>query len=157
MEVIYLAGGCFWGVQAYFDKLPFILESEVGYANSNIPNPTYKDVCRHRSSASECVKLTHTNLLLTLRHFFKIIDPFVLNKQGNDIGSQYRSGIYSTSEVTLASVKEIVEGFQQHHSRPFRVEIIALENFYKAEEYHQKYLEKNPTGYCHINLDDTSL
>ncbi|PAF42531.1 peptide-methionine (S)-S-oxide reductase MsrA [Helicobacter sp. 11S02629-2] len=157
MEVIYLAGGCFWGVQAYFDKLECVIQSEVGYANSNIPNPSYEDVCRHRSSASECVKLTHTNLLLVLRYFFKIIDPFTLNKQGNDKGSQYRTGIYSTNEETLVRIKDIVASFQASYSRPFRVEILPLENFYKAEEYHQKYLEKNPTGYCHINLDDTSL
>lgn len=155
---IYLAGGCFWGVQAYFDLVSGVESSLVGYANSPIKNPSYEVVCSG-CGAIEAVEINLDSNYLDsiLSHFFNIIDPFSINKQGNDYGIQYKSGIYCISEQVLKKVKEFADNLNKNFSRPFAVEIKMLENFYKAEEYHQKYLEKNPNGYCHIDLSKARI
>lgn len=155
-QVIYLAGGCFWGVQAYFDKLCGVIESQVGYANSKRESPSYEEVCSGATCAVETLDLVFEEATLSLAEilgrFFSIIDPFALNYQGNDVGTQYRSGIYAKDSKMLEAIQEFVESYQQKMPDKIVTEIGILKNFYPAESYHQKYLAKNPQGYCHIDL-----
>lgn len=155
MKDIYLAGGCFWGVEKYLGMIKGVVATEVGYANSDIENPTYDDLCSARSSASEVVKVTYdanVSLDKILNLFLKIIDPTSINKQGNDRGAQYRTGVYYLEEaqkdITLSFIREI----QQKYEEKIAIEVLKLENYTVAEEHHQKYLEKNKDGYCHINF-----
>ena len=155
-SVIYLAGGCFWGIQGYFDLLNGSLESSVGYANSKVKNPSYELVCSGSSGAVEALEFYYDDNILSLdeilHRFFSIIDPFALNYQGNDIGEQYRSGIYTKDSVMLESVLEFVAKYQESFDKLIVTEVMLLKNFYLAESYHQKYLQKNPNGYCHIDI-----
>lgn len=155
-KTIYLAGGCFWGVQAYFDKINGVLETEVGYANGKTTQPSYEQVCSGNTGFAETVKIVFDekviNLNQILEHLFKIIDPTTINKQGADVGSQYRSGIYSNNTWDREIVSLFIKDNQPHYSKKIQVENLPLKNFYPAEDYHQKYLEKNPGGYCHIDL-----
>ncbi len=157
MEIIYLAGGCFWGMQGYFDKLHGVVDSKVGYANSKIENPTYKIVCSGISGAVEALEL-HYNENISLNEiigrFLSIINPCSLNFQGNDIGTQYRNGIYFIKESDRNVIIECLSKWEKKNNLKAVTEVLKLQNFYIAESYHQKYLEKNPNGYCHI---DTSL
>lgn len=152
-KIIYLAGGCFWGVEAYYKLVEGVIDTEVGYANGNIPNPTYEDVKRHKSTASETVKIEYEDSLVTLEdllsHYLRFIEPYSIDKQGNDIGHQYRAGVYSDDPNDLKRAKT----FFDEKLRPgYTIEVLPLDNFYKAEDYHQDYLDKNPHGYCHIDL-----
>ncbi|WDL74943.1 peptide-methionine (S)-S-oxide reductase MsrA [Helicobacter winghamensis] len=155
-QTIYLAGGCFWGVQGYFDLLKGVLNSQVGYANSKVESPSYQQVCSGATQATEAVEISFDSTLLSLemllKRFFSIINPFALNYQGNDIGTQYRSGIYTQDTQMLKEIKGFVENLQRQFSQKIVTEVSLLENFYSAEAYHQKYLAKNPNGYCHIDL-----
>lgn len=155
-ETIYLAGGCFWGVQRYFDLVKGVISSQVGYGNSKIQSPSYQQVCSGTTGAVEAVEILFDSTLLTmqvlLKHFFNIIDPFALNYQGNDFGTQYRSGIYTTNHKRLEEIQDFIENLQRQLPQKIVTEALMLENFYPAEDYHQKYLEKNPHGYCHIDL-----
>lgn len=155
-QTIYLAGGCFWGVQGYFDQLKGVIESQVGYANSQVESPTYKQVCSGVTNATETLKLTFDEKILSLEEvlarFFNVIDPFALNYQGNDVGTQYRSGIYTQDSKMLEAIQKFVESYQKKLSQRIVTEVGELNNFYAAEPYHQKYLMKNPQGYCHIDL-----
>lgn len=156
-EEIYLAGGCFWGVEAYFKRLTGVLEAVSGYANGTTANPTYDEVITGSSGYAETVKLVFNpqqlSLAQVLLHFFRIIDPTSLNRQGNDIGSQYRSGIYSNNLRTRLLVAQALAQLQESYSQPLVVENLPLANFYSAEDYHQDYLAKNPAGYCHVDLN----
>ncbi|MBX7491193.1 peptide-methionine (S)-S-oxide reductase MsrA [Helicobacter turcicus] len=156
-QTIYLAGGCFWGVQRYFDLLNGVISSQVGYANSKVESPNYHIVCSGITEAVEAVEIVFDSTLLSihtlLKHFFNIIDPFALNYQGNDIGTQYRSGIYAKDSSLLLNVRDFIETLQKGLPKPIVTEVKILKNFYPAEAYHQKYLQKNPNGYCHINLN----
>lgn len=153
---IYFAGGCFWGVEAYFKRLSGVLDAVSGYANGRMDNPTYQDVTQRQSGHSETVEITYNpqqiSLNQLLQHFFRIIDPTTLNRQGNDRGSQYRSGIYSNSPDERQQVAVALQHLQKKYERPIVVENLPLEHFYPAEEYHQDYLLKNPEGYCHVDL-----
>lgn len=155
-QTIYLAGGCFWGVQGYFDLLKGVLNSQVGYANSKVESPSYQQVCSGATQAAEAVEISFDSTLLSLemllKRFFSIINPFALNYQGNDIGTQYRSGIYTQDTQMLKEIKGFVENLQKQFPQKIVTEVSLLENFYPAEAYHQKYLAKNPNGYCHIDL-----
>lgn len=155
---IYLAGGCFWGTEGYLKKLPGVLETEVGYANSTFPDPSYEDVCYGDTNAAEAVRVEYDadviSLPLLLTAYLRTIDPFSLNKQGNDRGTQYRTGIFWTDPADeQASVSALVNVARTTGKRPV-MEVGPLENFYPAENYHQDYLDKNPMGYCHVNLAD---
>lgn|SRR5690554_2940444 len=162
-QTIYLAGGCFWGVEAYFARVNGVLSAVSGYANGNTANPSYEDVCYRQTGHTEAVAVIFDSsiisLPLILKHYFRIIDPTTLNRQGNDIGTQYRSGIYFVEPADEPVIKQALEELQQQYTQPIVVECQALENFYPAEEYHQRYLAKNPRGYCHIDLSllDTPL
>ena len=155
MKTIYLAGGCFWGTEHFLSLVHGVIEAEVGYANSNVPNPTYREVCTGRTGAAETVKVIYNpkevSLPFLLNLYYKTIDPTSLNKQGNDRGTQYRTGIYYTDPSERPVIEQSLEQLQQHYNKPLAIEVGPLENFYPAEDYHQDYLDKNPGGYCHIN------
>ncbi len=154
VKEVYFAGGCFWGTEHFFQQIRGVVGTEVGYANGNKTNPTYEEVISHTTGFAETVKVKYdpeqVDLKLLIDLYFKTIDPTSLNKQGNDRGDQYRTGIYSTDKETEAIVKAEVEKLAKNYSKPLVVETIPLKNFYKAEDYHQDYLDKNPGGYCHI-------
>lgn len=154
---IVLAGGCFWGTQAYLKKLPGVLETYTTYANSQTPRPTYEEVSYGKSYAAEAVYVKYDESVIDLPHllhyFFKTIDPTSYNKQGNDAGVQYRSGIYFTHPSDEAEIRAFIAKEQKRFLAPILVEVKPLENLTRAEEYHQDYLDKNPHGYCHVTFD----
>lgn len=153
-KVIYLAGGCFWGVEKYLDLVNGVVETEVGYANGNTENPSYEDVCRKNTGHAEAVKVVYNpdeiSLEDLLNHFYKVIDPVSINKQGGDRGVQYRTGIYYVDKEDDDRIKGSLKELQKDYREPIAVEVMELQNYYVAEDYHQKYLDKNPRGYCHI-------
>ena len=152
---IYLAGGCFWGTEHFLKLIDGVEATQVGYANGNIANPTYKQVCIGTTDFAETVKVQYdpvkVDLPFLIDLYFKTIDPTSVNKQGNDRGTQYRTGIYYTDPADLSVIQETVHRLAATYTRPLAVEMKPLENFYPAETYHQDYLDKNPNGYCHIN------
>jgi peptide-methionine (S)-S-oxide reductase len=156
MKEIYLAGGCFWGLQAYMDLRNGIVETVVGYANGNTENPTYQQVCTNTTGYAEAVYIKYDDNIIILekilQDFWKVIDPTLMNRQGGDVGTQYRTGIYYTSDVDLTTISKSMDQQREKYNKPIVTELETLKNFYPAEEYHQKYLEKNPNGYCHIDL-----
>ena len=155
MNKIVVAGGCFWGVEAYFKKKQFIIDTTVGYANSSVDDPGYKLVCTGSTNATEAVELEYEGELdAVLETLFHIIDPTLLNRQGNDRGSQYRTGIYYQTEQEKAAIEAYIDSIRSNYAKPVVTEVKKLENFWIAEEYHQDYLVKNPGGYCHIDLND---
>ncbi|RKW40292.1 MAG: peptide-methionine (R)-S-oxide reductase [Lachnospiraceae bacterium] len=154
---IYLAGGCFWGVEGYFKRIKGVVDTECGYANGNTKNPSYEDVCRKNTGHAEAVRIDFDDNIISLEdlliYYFRIIDPISVNKQGNDVGTQYRTGIYYTDEEQLPIINDALKREQEKYIDKIAVEVLEIENFYDAEEYHQNYLDKNPNGYCHINLE----
>ncbi len=157
MKDIVLAGGCFWGVEEYMSRIDGVIETKVGYANGRTPNPTYEEVCTGTTGHTEACYVKFDEKVISLGNllykFWNIIDPTLLNRQGPDIGNQYRTGIYYIDEKDLSIINETFEAEQKKYDKSIATEIEALKVFYDAEEYHQKYLKKNPGGYCHINLD----
>lgn len=155
MKTIYLAGGCFWGMQKFLDQFHGVLETETGYANGPDEAPTYQDVCQN-SGHAETVRVSYDENVLSLeellRFYFMAIDPLSENRQGEDSGIQYRTGIYYTEAGQLAQIERVCREEEEKAGSVLKVEVRPLRNFYPAEEYHQKYLEKNPGGYCHIPL-----
>ena len=154
MKTIYLAGGCFWGTQKYFDQFPGVIRTEVGYANGNTDNPTYEDVKKRGSGHAETVRVEYDETVLPteklLGYYFAVIDPVSVNRQGEDEGIQYRTGIYHDDESLLPDIRTAYAVCEKAVGQKLAVEVKPLEKFFGAEEYHQKYLEKNPGGYCHI-------
>ncbi|WP_455438355.1 peptide-methionine (S)-S-oxide reductase MsrA [Hungatella hathewayi] len=157
LHTIYLAGGCFWGIEAYMKKLPGVRDTDVGYANGNTENPTYEQVCYDNTGHAETVKVVYDPALISteqlLDGFFKVVDPTSINRQGNDRGSQYRSGIYYVDEADKAIAESAAARQKENYKDPVVTEILPMNQFYLAEDYHQDYLDKNPGGYCHINLN----
>lgn len=154
-QQIYLAGGCFWGMQAFFENIEGILSTVVGYANAKFPNPHYEDVGSDYAETIEIVfdsSVVPLHFLLDL--YFSVIDPTSLNRQGADVGRQYRTGIYFVHSEDEAVAKEKLKELQTKYDKPVVVECLPLENFYPAETYHQQYLRKHPGGYCHISRAD---
>ena len=153
MKSIYLAGGCFWGLQKYFDQFDGVLSTEVGYANGPDRAPSYEEVCAD-SGHAETVRVsydeTRTDLKSLLERYFLVIDPLSVNRQGPDSGIQYRTGIFYTEESQLDVIRPVYDREQEKAGAPLAVVVEPLRNFFPAEEYHQKYLEKNPGGFCHI-------
>ncbi|WP_367108575.1 bifunctional peptide-methionine (S)-S-oxide reductase MsrA/peptide-methionine (R)-S-oxide reductase MsrB [uncultured Psychrobacter sp.] len=152
---IYLAGGCFWGIEAYMERVDGVVDAVSGYANGDTANPSYEQVIGG-SGHAETVKVTYdadkTDLETVLKYYFRVIDPTSLNKQGNDRGVQYRTGVYYTDQDDKAVVDAAIKQLGSKYAQPIVVENEALDNFYLAEMYHQDYLAKNPNGYCHIDL-----
>mgnify|MGYP003397779628 CR=1 FL=1 len=151
--VIYLAGGCFWGMEKLAQALPGVLDAVSGYANGTGEAPTYELVCKGGTGFKETVRVTYDPTAIRLEQilqaFFLVIDPSVYNRQGNDVGSQYQTGIYYNDAASAKTVEQVVAAEIKKHDA-FAVEHAQLINFYDAEAYHQDYLEKNPSGYCHI-------
>ncbi|MBA5793230.1 peptide-methionine (S)-S-oxide reductase MsrA [Flavobacterium sp. xlx-214] len=152
---IYFAGGCFWGTEHFFKQVKGVVSTKVGYANGLVDNPTYQMVTTGTTGFAETVKVVYNPEVVSLAFlidlFFKTIDPTSLNQQGNDIGTQYRTGIYYVEKEDEAIIKTKLQSFAKFYPKSIVVEAIVLENFYDAENYHQDYLDKNPSGYCHIN------
>lgn len=157
MKEIYLAGGCFWGTQKYLSLIPGVTRTDVGYANGHTENPSYEQVCQNNTGHAETVHVsydqTQISLAFLLKQFFKVIDPTLLNRQGNDIGTQYRTGIYYVDREDEAEILSSLNTLQERMREKVMIEVLPLEQYYSAEEYHQNYLVKNPTGYCHVPLE----
>lgn len=157
MKEIVLAGGCFWGVEEYMSRIKGVIETKVGYANGTKENPTYEEVCRKNTGHAEACYVKYDENLISLDillgKFWEIIDPTVVNRQGNDLGHQYRTGIFYTDKKDLSIILKSKDEEQEKYTKKIVTEIEPLSCFYEAEEYHQKYLKKNPGGYCHIKLD----
>ena len=154
VKTIHLAGGCFWGLEAYMQKLNGVEDAVSGYANGKTENPSYYDL--KTSGHAETVKLIYNPDIISLEdilaHYLRVVNPVSVNKQGNDVGTQYRTGIYYTDEADKTIIENILAKEQTKHDKPIAIEVEPLKQFYDAEEYHQDYLEKNPGGYCHIDL-----
>ncbi|MCL2574805.1 MAG: peptide-methionine (S)-S-oxide reductase MsrA [Defluviitaleaceae bacterium] len=154
-KTIHLAGGCFWGVEKYFSMVNGVVSTEVGYANGNFENPVYEQVYTGTTGFAEAIKIEYDDSIIDLdgilTHLYNIIDPTSLNAQGGDVGSHYRTGIYyENAEDKAIITASLVELQAQHQDNLIVVENLPLKNYYTAEERHQKYLDKNPDGYCHI-------
>lgn len=151
---LYLAGGCFWGTEQYLQNVKGILTTEVGYANGNTPNPTYEQVCHQNTGHAEAVRVEYDDRKITLPFlldlYYDVINPTTVNRQGGDIGPQYRTGIYYTAPQDREVIVASVAALQLRYDRPIAIEVLPLQNYSRAEEYHQGYLAKNPNGYCHI-------
>lgn len=150
-----LAGGCFWGLEDLFRKIPGVISTTVGYTGGQNPNPNYKDVCTGKTGHAEAIQIEFDPKILgfenLLDYFFKIHDPTSLNRQGNDIGSQYRSAIFYTGEGQNLVAQKAIEKASKNWPKPIQTKLEPFTKFYSAEEYHQKYLQKNPGGYtCHF-------
>lgn len=156
IKKIYLAGGCFWGIEEYYSRLEGVANTLAGYANGTTANPVYKEVCTGTTNFAETVMVEYYSDIISLEdildHFFGIINPTTLNRQGNDVGTQYRSGIYYVDNEDLPVIDAKIAEVQKRYHCPVVTEVKKLENFYEAEEYHQKYLKKNPNGYCHVDF-----
>ncbi|MGN9165410.1 peptide-methionine (S)-S-oxide reductase MsrA [Tissierellaceae bacterium HCP3S3_D8] len=157
MKEIYLAGGCFWGVEEYLSRIEGVVDTEVGYANGDKVNPTYEEVCTGTTGHAETTYVKFDEDIITLEEllsrFWKIINPTVKDRQGPDIGDQYRTGIYYVEDEDLDVIKKTLREQQEKYTEPIVTEIEKLSSFYRAEEYHQDYLKKNPGGYCHIDMN----
>jgi len=151
---IYLAGGCFWGVEKFLELIPGVVFTEVGYANGRTKTPSYEDVIYKNTGHAETVRVDYdrdeVSLAFLLEQFYNVIDPLSLNRQGNDVGTQYRSGVYFTDQQDEALINASLAALQVRYTGKVVVEAEPLDNYFRAEEYHQKYLTKNPNGYCHI-------
>ncbi|MDD5293869.1 MAG: peptide-methionine (S)-S-oxide reductase MsrA [Candidatus Izemoplasmatales bacterium] len=155
MKEIILAGGCFWGVEAYYKRLKGVIDTQVGYTDGPQNPPCYRDVCNH-SGHVEAVKISYDPSVIPfdaiLDHFFRIIDPTEVNRQGSDIGIQYRSAIYIATEDEKRNAKAWIDRVQLRYAKKIQTEVKMSCTFFDAEAYHQDYLDKNPTGYCHVRM-----
>lgn len=160
LKEIFYAGGCFWGVESYFSQIPGVYDVTVGYANGTTEHPTYEEVCSGTTGHAETVHVVYDPGIVSLQklteHFFMVINPLSTNQQGNDVGSQYRSGVYYTDEADAEVIQAVIDAEQEKYTLPIVTELCPLSCYYLAEEEHQDYLEKNPGGYCHIDLSSLS-
>ena len=154
MKEIYFAGGCFWGTEHFFKQVEGVVDTETGFANGNTVNPTYKEVYTDATGFAETVKVVYNEevvgLKFLLEMFFHAIDPTILNRQGHDEGTRYRTGVYFVDEGDESVIRQYFAVVQKNYDKPIVTEIAKLKNYYPAEEYHQDYLDKNPDGYCHL-------
>lgn len=157
MKEIYLAGGCFWGVAEYMSRIEGVVYTEVGYANGRRENPSYEQVCTGTTGHAETTLVKYDEKEISLEEilnkFWHIIDPTLSNRQGPDIGSQYRTGIYYSDEEDKDIIEKSFEEESKNYDKALVTEVESLKSYFKAEEYHQDYLKKNPDGYCHIDLN----
>ncbi len=157
MAEIYLAGGCFWGTEKYISSIKGVLSTEVGFANGNTVNPTYDEVCHMDTGHTETVYVVYDSSVLPLEFlldlYYDSVNPISVNRQGGDTGIQYRTGIYYVNKNDLVIIEKSIAKLQKKYDKPIAIEVKPLDCFYPAEEYHQKYLDKNPNGYCHIQKD----
>lgn len=153
---IYFAGGCFWGTEHFFKQINGVIATEVGFANGHTDKPTYEEVYTDTTGYAEAVKVRYDSNVIDLKFlvqmFFKAIDPTSLNKQGHDVGTRYRTGVYYTSDTDLPTIEQVFDEEQTKIGQPLAVELLPLTNFHPADARHQDYLDKNPQGYCHLPL-----
>ena len=153
-RIIYLAGGCFWGLEAYMERIQGVTDAVSGYANGKGDTTNYQLL--HATDHAETVKVTYDpnkiSLDKLLQYYFRVIDPTSINKQGNDRGRQYRTGIYYQDGADKAVIEQALAQLQTKYKKPVQIEVQPLKNYIVAEEYHQDYLKKNPNGYCHIDI-----
>ena len=156
MAEIYLAGGCFWGLEEYFSRIEGVKKTTVGYANGQVESTNYQLI--HQTDHAETVHLVYDEKRVSLReillYYFRVIDPLSVNKQGNDVGRQYRTGVYYTDEGDKAVIEQVFAEQEKQLGQKIAVELEPLRHYVLAEDYHQDYLKKNPGGYCHINVND---
>ena len=156
MAEIYLAGGCFWGLEEYFSRIEGVEETTVGYANGQVESTNYQLI--HQTDHAETVHLVYDEKRISLReillYYFRVIDPLSVNKQGNDVGRQYRTGVYYTNQADKAVIEQVFAEQEKQLGQKIAVELELLRHYVLAEDYHQDYLKKNPGGYCHINVND---
>ena len=156
MAEIYLAGGCFWGLEEYFSRIEGIKKTTVGYANGQVESTNYQLI--HQTDHAETVHLIYDEKRISLReillYYFRVIDPLSVNKQGNDVGRQYRTGVYYTNQADKSVIEQVFTEQEKQLGQKIAVELEPLRHYVLAEDYHQDYLKKNPGGYCHINVND---
>mgnify|MGYP001745382654 FL=1 len=156
MAEIYLAGGCFWGLEEYFSRISGVLQTSVGYANGQVETTNYQLI--KETDHAETVQVIYDEKVVSLReillYYFRVIDPLSVNQQGNDRGRQYRTGIYYLEEADLPTINTVVREQELLIGRKIAVEVEKLRHYILAEDYHQDYLKKNPGGYCHIDVRD---
>ncbi|MCB6583350.1 peptide-methionine (R)-S-oxide reductase MsrB [Streptococcus gordonii] len=156
MAEIYLAGGCFWGLEEYFSRIEGVKKTTVGYANGQVESTNYQLI--HQTDHAETVHLIYDEKRVSLReillYYFRVIDPLSVNKQGNDVGRQYRTGVYYTNQADKAVIEQVFAEQEKQLGQKIAVELEPLRHYVLAEDYHQDYLKKNPGGYCHINVND---
>ena len=154
---IVLAGGCFWGAEHYLKLVKGVVATEVGYANGNTENPTYQEVYTDATGFAEAVHVWYDSERLKLERllelYFVAIDPTSVNQQGPDKGTRYRTGIYYMDKADVATIEAVMKQEDAKYEELIEVEMLPLKNFYRAEDYHQDYLDKNEDGYCHLPLD----
>lgn len=162
-ETAILAGGCFWGVEAYYRLIPGVIDTEVGYTGGHTENPTYSEVCTEETGHAEAVRIKFDPEVISferiLKHFWRLHDPTQKDRQGNDIGNQYRSAVFYLNEAQKEEAERQISELNtgNRYSRPVVTEISQAGSFYPAEDYHQNYLAKNPGGYCHVDLSLAKL
>lgn len=156
MAEIYLAGGCFWGLEEYFSRISGVQQTSVGYANGQVETTNYQLI--KETDHAETVQVVYDEKVVSLReillYYFRVIDPLSVNQQGNDRGRQYRTGIYYLEEADLPTINTVVREQELLIGRKIAVEVEKLRHYILAEDYHQDYLKKNPGGYCHIDVRD---
>lgn len=154
-QIAIFAAGCFWGVQAYFDQVPGVVATTVGYTGGHVPYPTYDQVCTHTTGHAEAAKIEFNpdkvSYDVLLKHFFRMHDPTQLNRQGPDIGDSYRSAIFCTDLVQFEQAEAVKRAVQLTFKKPIVTEIVKSSIFYNAEEYHQHYVRKTGIGACHVS------
>ena len=156
MKEIYFAAGCFWGAEHYLKQIRGVVDTDTGFANGNpdIANPTYEEVYTDQTGYAETVRVRYDDSQVGLRFlanmFFRAIDPTSLNRQGEDEGTRYRTGVYYTRQGDEAVLREVFEDVQAQLGQPLAVELQPLQAYYSASAKHQDYLDNNPTGYCHL-------
>ena len=156
MKTIFLAAGCFWGAQHYLKQIRGVVETETGFANGDTENPTYKEVYTDKTGYAEAVRVVFDPEVLPLRKllnlYFDCIEPTSVNRQGEDEGTRYRTGIYYIEPEDYLTIKEVFDEVQRGYSAPLAVEVEPIRKFFPADESHQDYLDKHPDGYCHLPL-----
>lgn len=160
MEEAIFAAGCFWGVQFYFDQVPGVIRTSAGYTGGSVPNPTYEQVCTHITGHAEAVRITFNPKVVSyatlLRHFFRLHDPTQLNRQGPDIGSNYRSAVFYENDAQKRIAEHVRDELQSLYTQRIVTQITKAGPFYEAEEYHQKYAERTGRGVCHVAYEPLS-
>jgi len=157
MQTAIFAAGCFWGVQDYFDKVDGVVKTTAGYTGGHVANPTYEQVCSHTTGHAEAVKIEFDPHIISydklLQHFFYMHDPTQMNRQGPDVGDNYRSAIFYTDNVQKTAAEHTITALadQKKYDKPIVTEVTAATEFYPAEDYHQKFVKKNGYGTCHVD------
>jgi methionine-S-sulfoxide reductase len=154
VEKAIFGAGCFWGVQYYFDQIPGVVKTTVGYSGGRTKNPTYEEVCSHTTGHAEVTLVefdpTKVSYQTLVQHFFRLHDPTQLNRQGPDVGDSYRSAIFYTSEEQKNVAEKVLKNAQANFEQPIVTELTRASEFYPAEDYHQKYVQRTGRGYCHV-------